>query len=112
MARSIFFVSTWGLPRQWLAVAKCLQNEVFFSCPPEGGLGSSWLKHASKQRSPTTLIGVVRVVVVLVLERVFVAGGEVFRPIDAAQWSLCTFFGDTSYGQSYPPMALFMYVFC
>jgi hypothetical protein len=26
-----------------------------------------WLKHASKQRSPTTLIGVVRVVVVLVL---------------------------------------------
>jgi hypothetical protein len=45
---------------------------MVFVCPPEGGLGSSWLKHASKQRSPTTLIGVVRVVVVLVLERVFV----------------------------------------
>ena len=44
----------------------------FFVCPPEGGLGSSWLKHALKQRPPTTLIGVVRVVVVLVLERVFV----------------------------------------
>ena len=49
----------------------------FFVCPSEGGLGSSWLKHALKQRSPTTLIGVVRVVVVLVLERVFVVGGEV-----------------------------------
>jgi hypothetical protein len=32
----------------------------FFVCPPEGGLGSSWLKHALKQRSPTTLIGVVK----------------------------------------------------
>jgi hypothetical protein len=27
---------------------------LFFVCPPEGGLGSSWLKHALKQRSPTT----------------------------------------------------------
>jgi hypothetical protein len=26
----------------------CLELELF-SCPPEGGLGSSWLKHASKQ---------------------------------------------------------------
>ena len=32
---------------------------VFFVCPPEGGLGSSWLKRALKQRSPTTLIDVV-----------------------------------------------------
>ena len=55
----------------------CLTRLLFLVCPPEGGLGSSWLKHASKQRSPTTLIGVVRVVVVLVLERVFVVGGEV-----------------------------------
>jgi hypothetical protein len=29
----------------------------FFVCPPEGGLGSSWLKHASKQRSPTKSFG-------------------------------------------------------
>jgi hypothetical protein len=39
----------------------------FFVCPPEGGLGSSWLKHALKQRPPTTLIGMARAVVVLVL---------------------------------------------
>jgi hypothetical protein len=32
-------------------------HQWVFVCPPEGGLGSSWLKHASKQRSPTTLIG-------------------------------------------------------
>jgi hypothetical protein len=25
---------------------------VVFVCPPEGGLGSSWLKHALKQRPP------------------------------------------------------------
>jgi hypothetical protein len=31
----------------------------FFVCPPEGGLGSSWLKHALKQRPSTTLLGVV-----------------------------------------------------
>ena len=49
----------------------------FLVCPPEGGLGSSWLKHALKQRPPTTLIGVVRAVVVLVLERDIVVGGEV-----------------------------------
>jgi hypothetical protein len=49
----------------------------FFVCPPEGGSGSSWLKHASKQRSPTKLVGVVRAVVVPVLERAFVVGGEV-----------------------------------
>jgi hypothetical protein len=48
-----------------------------FACPPEGGLGSIWLKHALKQRSPTILIGVARAVVVLVLERAFVVGGEV-----------------------------------
>jgi hypothetical protein len=30
-----------------------------FVCPPEGGLGSSWLKHALKERSPNTLVGVV-----------------------------------------------------
>jgi hypothetical protein len=52
-------------------------KSVFLSAPSEGGLGSSWLKHALKERSPTTLIGVVRAVVVLVLERVFVVGGEV-----------------------------------
>jgi hypothetical protein len=44
-----------------------------FVCPPERGSSSSWLEHAPKQRSPTTLVGVVRVVVVLVLERVFVS---------------------------------------
>ena len=49
----------------------------FFVCPPEGGLASSCLKHALKLRSPATLIGVFRAVVVLVLERVFVVGGEV-----------------------------------
>ena len=49
----------------------------FFCVPPEGGLGSSWLKHALKQRSPPTLIGVVGAAVVLVLERAFVVGGEV-----------------------------------
>ena len=38
---------------------------------------SSCLKHTLMQRSPTTLIGVVGVVIVLVLERVFVVGGEV-----------------------------------
>ena len=36
-----------------------------------------WLKHTLKKRSPTTLIGVVGVVVVLVFERAFVVGGEV-----------------------------------
>ena len=52
---------------------------IIFVCPPEGGLGSSWLKHALKQRPqpPTTLIGVVRAVIVLVLERAFVVKGEV-----------------------------------
>ena len=49
---------------------------VLFFCPPGGGSGSRWLKHASKQRSPTTLVDVVRAVVVLVLERAFVVGGE------------------------------------
>ena len=34
-------------------------------------------KHTSKQRPPTTLVGVARAVVVFVLERVFVVGGEV-----------------------------------
>ena len=34
-------------------------------------------KTRTRERSPTTLIGVARVVVVLVLERVFVVGGEV-----------------------------------
>jgi hypothetical protein len=47
------------------------KTELLLSAPPEGALGSSWLKHALKQRPPTTLIGVVRVVVVLVLFFVF-----------------------------------------
>jgi hypothetical protein len=62
---------------------------AFFVCPPEGGLGSSWLKHALKQRSPITLTGLVRAVVVIVLERVFVVGGEVV----AATTSVAFFIG-------------------
>jgi hypothetical protein len=66
-----------GLWRTTKAGAAASAHGCFFVCPPEGGLGSSWLKHALKQRSPTALKGVVRAVVVLVLERVFVVGGEV-----------------------------------
>ena len=64
--KNLQMVSTARVTRRFISV-----------CPPEGGLGSSWLKHALKQRSPTTPIGVVRVVVVLALERVFAVGGEV-----------------------------------
>jgi hypothetical protein len=32
---------------------------VVFVCPPEGGLGSSWLKHALKQRPPIASVAVV-----------------------------------------------------
>jgi hypothetical protein len=52
-----------------------LLHSTLLSAPPEGGLGSSWLKHALKQKPSATLVGVVRAVVVLVLERVFGRSG-------------------------------------
>jgi hypothetical protein len=71
-----------GLSARFMLLGSLLQVRgflfFFFVCPPEGGLGSSWLKHALKERSPTTLIGIVGVVVVLVLERAFVVGGFIF----------------------------------
>jgi hypothetical protein len=73
----LFLGLDWSRSVRLLSSKPRFQLEFFssFCLPP--GLGSSWLKHALKERPPTALIGVARAVVVLVLERVFVVGGEV-----------------------------------
>jgi hypothetical protein len=58
-----FFFSSSYLEKKTAKTIRTVPRAAIFVCPPEGGLGSSWLKHASKQRSPTTLIGMVGVCV-------------------------------------------------
>jgi hypothetical protein len=60
------------LIEQLTAVLKLPDSEgIFFVCPPEGGLGFSWLKHAPKQRFPIILVG---------------GQGNFLKPAGTARW--------------------------